>query len=56
MVGKLKNGGEAVGVTGALAVLTHFLTIAVWTSALVFSLRVNVQEKGRSASGEDQLA
>ena len=40
---------EAVGISGTLAVLIYILISAVWISALVFSIRVNRQEKSSVA-------
>jgi hypothetical protein len=35
----------AIGLTGVLAILVYVLIVAVWISALDFSIRVNRQEK-----------
>ncbi len=35
----------AVGLTGVLAILVYVFIVAVWISALDFSIRVNRQEK-----------
>ena len=41
----MKTFLEAVGIGGVLAVLIYILIVAVWVAALVFSIRVNRQEK-----------
>jgi uncharacterized protein len=46
LVTNMKTFLEAVGVGGALAVLIYVLIVAVWIAAIVFSIRVNRQEKG----------
>jgi uncharacterized membrane protein YfcA len=46
LVTNMKTFLEAVGVGGALAVLIYILIVAVWIAAVVFSIRVNRQEKG----------
>jgi uncharacterized membrane protein YfcA len=45
LVTNMKTFLEAVGVSGALAVLIYVLIVAVWIAAVVFSIRVNRQEK-----------
>ena len=45
IVTNMKTFLEAVGVGGALAVLIYILIVAVWIAAIVFSIRVNRQEK-----------
>jgi hypothetical protein len=35
-------------VTGVAAIVVYFLIVAVWIAALVFSIRVNRQEKRQS--------
>jgi hypothetical protein len=47
----MKTFLEAVGVGGPLAIVVYVLIVAVWIAALVFSIRVNRQEKG-SVSGD----
>jgi uncharacterized protein len=49
LVTNMKTFLEAIGVTGALAILVYILIVAVWISALVFSIRVNSQERGKTA-------
>ncbi len=56
LVTNMKTFLEAIGVTGVLAILVYVLIVAVWISALVFSIRVNSKEKGESAGGEGQPA
>jgi uncharacterized protein len=45
LVTNMKTFLEAVGVSGALAVVIYGLIVAVWIAAVVFSIRVNRQEK-----------
>jgi uncharacterized protein len=45
LVTNMKTFLEAVGVSGALAVVIYVLIVAVWIAAVVFSIRVNRQEK-----------
>ena len=45
LVTNMKTFLEAVGVGGVLAVLIYVLIVAVWIAAVVFSIRVNRQEK-----------
>jgi hypothetical protein len=45
LVTNMKTFLEATGITGALAILVYVLIVAVWISVLVFSIRVNSQEK-----------
>ena len=52
LVTNMKTFLEAVGVGGALAVLIYILIVAVWIAAIVFSVRVNRQEKGRDIGAE----
>ena len=56
LVTNMKTFLEAIGIGGFLAVLIYVLIVAVWISALVFSIRVNSQEKGNSINEERQLA
>ncbi len=56
LVTNMKTFLEAVGISGVLAILVYILIVAVWIAALVFSIRVNRQEKGNSAGGERQPA
>ena len=56
LVTNMKTFLEAIGISGALAVLVYVLIVAVWISALVFSLHVNIQEKGETTGGEGQPA
>ena len=46
LVTNMKTFLEAVGIGGVLAVLIYILIVAVWIAAVVFSIRVNRQEKG----------
>ena len=46
LVTNMKTFLGAVGISGALAILIYVLIVAVWIAALVFSIRVNRQEKG----------
>jgi len=50
LVTNMKTFLEAVGVGGTLAVLIYILIVAVWIAAIVFSIRVNRQEKKGSAA------
>jgi uncharacterized membrane protein YfcA len=50
LITNMKTFLEAIGITGALAVLVYVLIVAVWISALVFSIRVNSQEKVKAES------
>jgi uncharacterized protein len=45
LVTNMKTFLEAVGVSGALTVVIYVLIVAVWIAAVVFSIRVNRQEK-----------
>ena len=45
LVTNMKTFLEAVGVSGALTVVIYILIVAVWIAAVVFSIRVNRQEK-----------
>jgi uncharacterized membrane protein YfcA len=45
LVTNMKTFLEAVGVSGAPAVAIYVLIVAVWIAAIVFSIRVNRQEK-----------
>ena len=45
LVTNMKTFLEAVGVGGALAIPIYVLIVAVWIAAVVFSIRVNRQEK-----------
>jgi uncharacterized membrane protein YfcA len=56
LVTNMKTFLEAVGITGALAVVVYVLIVAVWISALAFSIRVNTLEKGDSVTKEGQSA
>src|SRR3712207_4189739 len=56
LITNMKTFLEAIGVTGALAILVFILVVAVWISALVFSIRVNSQETGKAVQEERQLA
>ena len=56
LVTNMKTFLEAVGISGFLAIVVYVLIVAVWISALVFSIRVNYQEKGQSAERERQPA
>jgi uncharacterized membrane protein YfcA len=48
LVTNMKTFLEAVGVSGALAVLIYILIVAVWIAAIVFSVRVNrLEQNGR---------
>jgi uncharacterized membrane protein YfcA len=48
LVTNMKTFLEAVGVSGALAVLIYILIMAVWIAAIVFSVRVNrLEQNGR---------
>lgn len=49
LITNMKTFLEAVGISGTLAVLIYILISAVWISALVFSIRVNRQEKSSVA-------
>jgi hypothetical protein len=49
LVTNMKTFLEAIGITGVLAILIYVLIVAVWISALVFSIRVNSQEKVQPA-------
>jgi uncharacterized membrane protein YfcA len=51
LVTNMKTFLEAVGVGGVLAVLIYILIVAVWIAAVVFSIRVNRQEK-KGAAGD----
>ena len=55
LVTNMKTFLEAIGITGLLAVVIFVLVVAVWISALVFSIRVNQQEKGKSVKGDRNL-
>ncbi len=46
----MKTFLEAVGVSGLLAIIVYVLIAAVWIAALVFSIRVNRQEKDAISS------
>src|SRR5215212_2916858 len=49
LVTNMKTFLEAVGVSGALAVLIYILIVAVWIAAIVFSVRVNrLEQNGRA--------
>jgi uncharacterized membrane protein YfcA len=50
LVTNMKTFLEAVGVGGVLAVLIYILIVAVWIAAVVFSVRVNRQEKKGATS------
>jgi hypothetical protein len=41
-----------VGIGGVLAILIYILIVAVWISALVFSIQVNRREKGSGVAGD----
>jgi len=56
LVTNMKTFLEAIGITGFLAIIVYVLIVAVWVSALIFSIRVNRQEKGKSVQQERQLA
>jgi hypothetical protein len=56
LVTNMKTFLEAVGISGVLAILVYILIVAVWIAALVFSIRVNSQEKAKPAGGERQPA
>jgi glucan phosphoethanolaminetransferase (alkaline phosphatase superfamily) len=45
LVTNMKTFLEAVGIGGVLAILIYILIVAVWIAALIFSIRVNRQEK-----------
>ena len=45
LVTNMKTFLEAVGVGGVLAVLIYILIVAIWITAVAFSIRVNRQEK-----------
>jgi glucan phosphoethanolaminetransferase (alkaline phosphatase superfamily) len=51
LVTNMKTFLEAVGVGGVLAVLIYILIVAVWIAAVVFSIRLNRQEK-KGAAGD----
>ncbi len=46
----MKTFLEAAGVSGPMAIIVYVLIAAVWIAALVFSIRVNHQEKGAVSS------
>jgi uncharacterized protein len=52
LVTNMKTFLEAVGVGGALAIPIYILIVAVWIAAIVFSVRVNRQEKGGAVVAE----
>jgi hypothetical protein len=52
LVTNMKTFLEAIGVSGPLAILVYILIVAVWIAALVFSIRVNRQEKGTGVAGD----
>jgi uncharacterized membrane protein YfcA len=52
LVTNMKTFLEAVGVGGALAIPIYILIVAVWIAAIVFSVRVNRQEKGGAVATE----
>jgi hypothetical protein len=45
LVTNMKTFLEAVGVSGALAILIYVLIVAVWIAAVAFSIQANRQEK-----------
>jgi hypothetical protein len=50
LVTNMKTFLEAVGVSGALAILIYILIVAVWIAAVAYSIRVNRQDqKGLTA-------
>jgi uncharacterized protein len=51
LVTNMKTFLEAIGVSGALAVMIYILIVAVWITAVVFSIRVNRQEQ-KGLAGE----
>ncbi len=52
LITNMKTFLGAVGISGALAILIYILIVAVWISALVFSIQVNRQEKGSGVAGD----
>ena len=50
LITNMKTFLEAVGVSGLLAIIVYVLIAAVWIAALVFSIRVNRQEKDAVSS------
>jgi uncharacterized membrane protein YfcA len=50
LVTNMKTFLEAIGINGVLAILIYILIVAVWISALVFSIRVNRQDKVKAES------
>jgi uncharacterized membrane protein YfcA len=50
LVTNMKTFLEAIGITGVLAILVYVFIVAIWISALVFSIRVNSQEKVKAES------
>src|SRR5918912_2340077 len=52
LITNMKTFLEAVGVSGALAILIYILIVAVWIAALAYSIQVNRLEKGTGVAGE----
>jgi uncharacterized protein len=50
LITNMKTFLGAVGISGVLAVLIYILIVAVWISALVFSIQVNRREKSSVSS------